>query len=83
MRLTIERKPLERSIDLTLQPNAGVIEHLESVLHGMGFEVDPMKVEKTVAAYQVTFQARGNAKAWRGVVKGLLADPVVRKVELI
>jgi hypothetical protein len=79
----IQRKPSERSIDLTLQPDGSVIEHIEEVLVGLGFNVNTMKVEKTMAAFHVTFQARGNAKAWAGVVKGLLADPAVRKVELL
>ena len=78
----IPRLPTERTIDLTLDPDAAAIDHIERTLIRLGFAVVTLRIEKAQQQYHVTFQARGNAQAWDRVMKELLAEPAVHRVEL-
>lgn len=78
----IPRKPSERHVDVTINPDGSVINAIEDVLRRSGYEVDTIKVEKNHDQYFASFQARGAAQHWETALKQVLALEGVRKVEL-
>ncbi len=78
----IPRPPTDRIIDLVLQPDPGAIRRIEQLLVGNGFKVDTLRIEKGADAFRVSFQARGQSKAWERVMRELLTASDVQRVEL-
>ncbi|HSL69535.1 MAG TPA: MgtC/SapB family protein [Longimicrobiales bacterium] len=78
----IPRPPSERTIDLLLTGEAGVVDRMQHALVRMGFILDTLKVEKQPQGFLVSFHARGDGEAWRRVFHELLEQEAVQKVEL-
>lgn len=78
----IPRKPADRNLDVTTQPDGAVISAVEDTLRAAGFRLDTIKIEKNHESYHASFHAYGVAEQWEPALKRVLAIDGVRKIEL-
>lgn len=78
----IPHRPAERTIDLVLKPDPAAVSRIESALIKLGFTVDTLSIDKQPNGFHLSLYARGDADLWDRVMRDLVGNADVQKVEL-